>query len=114
MNVVLGRKNHVRRPPMRINIREAVQISSHCYGRDALPRDPAWHVSNLVFGLLPWPLTRVQGIWLLFASMDVPRRIARERVPAMGVDFTPYVDAHGRPPDGSDELPAPVCGRRPE
>jgi hypothetical protein len=29
----------------------------------------------------------------------VPRRIARERVPTMGVDLTLYVDAHGRPPD---------------
>jgi len=28
---------------------------------------------------------------------DVPRRIARERVPTMGVDLIPYVDAHGRP-----------------
>jgi hypothetical protein len=40
----------VRRPPMRVNIREDVQISSRRYGRDALPRDPAWHVSMLVFG----------------------------------------------------------------
>jgi hypothetical protein len=47
--------------------------------------------------LLPWPLTRVQRIWHLFAFMDVPRRIARERVPTMGVDLIPYVDAHGRP-----------------
>jgi hypothetical protein len=54
---------------------------SYPHGRDALLRDPAWHVSKLVFGLLPWPLTRVQRIWHLFASMDVPRRIARERVP---------------------------------
>jgi len=45
------------------------------------------------FRLLPWPLTRVQRIWLLFASIDVPRRIARERVLTMGVDLTPYVDA---------------------
>jgi hypothetical protein len=30
--------------------KEAVQISSHRYGRDALPRDPAWHVSKVVFG----------------------------------------------------------------
>jgi hypothetical protein len=51
------------------------------------------------FRLLPWPLARVQRIWLLFAPMDVPRRIARERVPTMGVDLTLYVDAHGRPPD---------------
>ena len=52
------------------------------------------------FRLLPWPLTRVQRIWLLFASMDVPRRIARERVPTMGVEpYTPYVDADGRPPE---------------
>src|SRR5208282_1678591 len=29
---------------------EAVQISSQPHGRDALPRDPAWHVSKLVFG----------------------------------------------------------------
>jgi hypothetical protein len=40
----------------------------------------------------------------LFASIDVPRRIARERVLRsaslpLGVDLTPYVDAHGRPPD---------------
>ena len=35
---------------------------------------------------------------------DVPRRIARERVPTMGVELIPYVDAHGRPPDRSDEL----------
>src|SRR5271165_4241543 len=33
------------------------------------------------FRLLPGPLTRVQRIWLLFTSMNVPRRIARERVP---------------------------------
>ena len=42
------------RTDMRVNIREAVQISSHRYGRDALqdalPRDPAWRVSKLVFG----------------------------------------------------------------
>ena len=50
--VCLTRKNDasVRRLPMRVNIREAVQISSHRYGRDALPRDPAWHVSKVVFG----------------------------------------------------------------
>jgi hypothetical protein len=29
---------------------------------------------------------------------DVPRRIARERVPTMGVDLIPSVDACGRPP----------------
>jgi hypothetical protein len=61
---------------------------SYPHGRDALLRDPAWHVSKLVFGLLPWPLTRVQRIWHLFASMDVPRRIARERaarVPTIAV-----------------------------
>jgi hypothetical protein len=33
------------------------------------------------FRLLSWTLTRVQQIWYLFAFMDVPRRIARERVP---------------------------------
>jgi hypothetical protein len=27
--------------------------------------------------------------------MDVPRPIARERVPTMGIDLIPYVDAHG-------------------
>src|SRR5271166_2268090 len=27
---------------------------------------------------------------------NVPRRIARERVPIMGIDLIPYVDAHGR------------------
>ena len=54
--------------------------------RDALPRDPAWHVSKLVFGFLPWPLRRVKGIWhlfaliILFALIHMPRRIARERV----------------------------------
>src|SRR5271166_3246920 len=52
-------KNHVRWSPMRVNIKEAVHISSHRYGRDTLQRDPAWHVSKLVFGFLPWPLTRV-------------------------------------------------------
>ena len=36
--------------PMRVSIREAVQISSHRYGRDALLRDPAWHASKVVFG----------------------------------------------------------------
>jgi hypothetical protein len=35
---------------------------------------------------------------------NVPRRIARERVPIMGIDLIPYVDARGRPPDRSDEL----------
>ncbi len=27
-----------------------------------------------------------------------------ERVPTIGIDLIPYVDAHGRPPDQSDEL----------
>ena len=35
------------------------------------------------FRLLPWAFTRVQQIWYLFAFMDVPRRIARERVPTI-------------------------------
>ena len=39
----------------------------------------------------------------LFA-MDAATRIARERVPTMGIDLIPYVDACGRPPDRSDEL----------
>ena len=56
------------------------------------------------FRLLPWPLKRIQRIWLLFASMDVPRRIARVRVqvrvPTMGIDLIPYfLDARGRPPE---------------
>ena len=68
---------------MRVNIREAVQMSSHRYGgRDALPRDPAWHVSKLVFGFSHGRFTRVQRIWHLFAFTDMPRRIARESVPA--------------------------------
>ncbi len=37
-------------------------------------------------------------------SSDVLPRIARERVPTMGIDLIPYVDARGRPPDRSDEL----------
>src|SRR5271165_5195811 len=28
-----------------------------------------------------------------------PRRIAAERVPTIGIDLIPYVDAHGQPPD---------------
>ena len=39
---------------------------------------------------------------------DVPRRIARERVPTITVGRDlhgfPYVDAHGQPMDRSDEL----------
>ena len=38
------------------------------FGRDALPRDPAWHVSKSrssfsVFRLLPRPLTPVRRVW---------------------------------------------------
>jgi hypothetical protein len=36
------------------------------------------------FRLLTWPLARAERIWRLFAFMDVPRRIVRERVPTMG------------------------------
>ena len=39
---------------------------------------------------------------------NVPRRIARERVPTMGARPYTDVDAHGRPPDRSDEL---IAGR---
>ena len=56
------------------------------------------------FRLRPWALTRVQQIWHLFAFMDVPRRIAQQRVPTMAIDLIPYVDARGRPPDRSNEL----------
>jgi hypothetical protein len=52
------------------------------------------------FRLLPWPLTPVQRIWHLFAFIDLPRRIARERVPtiagARDLHGFPYADAHGR------------------
>ena len=50
------------------------------YGRDALPRDPAWHVSKLVSGFS-------DGRSCVYRDMafvrDVPRRIARERVPTI-------------------------------
>jgi hypothetical protein len=64
---------------MRVSIREAVQISSHRQGR--APARSGVGRLEARFRLLPWPLTRVQRIWHLFAFVDVPRRIARERVP---------------------------------
>jgi hypothetical protein len=39
---------------------------------------------KLVFGFSHGPLARAERIWRLFAFMDVPRRIVRERVPTMG------------------------------
>jgi hypothetical protein len=46
----VGRFLRVRSLHMRVNIREDERISAQRYGRDALPRDPAWQVSKLVFG----------------------------------------------------------------
>ena len=40
-------------------------------------RDPTWHVSKLVFGFSHDAHGRPADMSFLFASMDVPRRIAR-------------------------------------
>ena len=99
-------QDHLRRPLTRVNITKPCESlptamigtrSGRAPARSGVARFEAR------FRLSPMPLTRVQRIWHLFASMDVPRRIARERVPNMGVDLIPYVDACGRPPDRSDD-----------
>jgi len=65
-----------------------VQISSHRYGRDALldalPRDPAWHVHKRE--QMPYLVFTRERPWEKAENelRDVPRRIARERVPTMG------------------------------
>ena len=47
------------------------------------------------FRLLPWPLARVQRIWHLFGFMDVPRRIARERIPTVAGGAAPSYHFYG-------------------
>jgi hypothetical protein len=53
-------------------------------GRDPLPRDPAWHVHKRE--QIPYPLYTRERPWEKPENelRDVPRRIARERVPTMG------------------------------
>ena len=63
-------------------------------GRDVLPRNSAWHASKVVFGFARGRSRVYSRYGILFAFMDVPRRIARERVPTMAIDIIPYVDAH--------------------
>jgi hypothetical protein len=69
----------------RVNIREDERISAQRYGRDALPRDPAWQVSRDQLGGTGQILPLVKYCrWSNIAVarfLDMPRRIAQERVP---------------------------------
>ena len=70
---------------MSVSIREAVQISSHSYGRDALLRDPALHVHKRE--QMPYPLDTRERPWekpkTSFARATPDRAGAR---PYLGAD----------------------------
>jgi hypothetical protein len=92
---------------MRVNVREDERISAQRHGRDALPRDPAWHVSKLVFGFS-------HGRSRLYSGHGVCSRLwachagSRGSAPLpWGPDLIPYVDADGRPPMRGYKVCAP-------
>jgi hypothetical protein len=81
-------------------------VIRHRGGRDALLRDQAWHVSQLFFRF-SHACSRASRGMALFPFIDVPRRIARERVPTMFYGGSIPIDVQRRT-RGSVSLPPPI------